>query len=172
MKHILNYETYNESKLRNFATGAMLLASLLGSPSNKAYAKGDDIETIHTTNFNQNVGLIDKEQYSKIENNLEKMNYQIYGVKPQFDSHKFVFSTSLSHKLETAINQAAQQSEAYINKLYQEDSEDSKIDAGYQHIYYTKVGKSSYQVVIITEIVSEEEEGREYDKSVGVFRGL
>lgn len=163
MKHLLNYETYNESKLRNFATGAMLLASLLGSPSNKVYAKGDDIETVHTPALNQNIALINKQQYSMLENNLEKMNYQIYGTKPQFDSHKFVFSASLSHNLETAINQAGQQSEKYIN--------DSEMDAGYQHIYYTKVGKS-YQVVIITEIVSEEEEGREYDKSVGIFRGL
>jgi hypothetical protein len=96
MKHLHNFETFNESKLRRFATGAMLLTSLLGSP---AYAKGEnDIEWVTNKKSKAELAIIDKQQYSALENNLERMNYQIYGTKPNFDSHKFLFATSISTK--------------------------------------------------------------------------
>ena len=93
MKHLHNFETFNESKLRKFATGAMLLTTLLGQP---AYAGGedDDIEWVTNKNSKVELAVIDKQQYSTLENNLEKMNYQIYGIKPNFDSHKFLFASS------------------------------------------------------------------------------
>jgi hypothetical protein len=156
MKHILTYDTFNESKLKNFVTGAMLLASLLGNA--KTYTKGDMYNTPKVE-----LAVIDKQQYSSLEDNLEKMNYQIYGIKPSFDSHQFLFSTSTSTKFKYALNEALQKSEKQMNDL--------EADAGYQHIYYVNL-KNTWQVIVITEIVSEEEEGREYDKSVGIFRGL
>lgn len=163
MKHLQDFETFNESKLRKFATGAMLLTSLLGSPQSVAKGEDDDIEWVSNKKSKAELAIIDKQQYSALEDNLEKMNYQIYGTKPNFDSHKFLFATSISPKFKYALNEALQQSESKVNEL--------EIDAGFQHIYYLK-SKNTYQVIVITEIVSEEEEGREYDRTVGVFRGL
>ena len=55
------------------------------------------------------------------------------------------------------------QSEVEINRL--------ELEGGYQNIYYIH-DNNKWQVIVITELVSDEEEGTEYDKTVGIFRGL
>ena len=163
MKHILTFETFNESLLKNITSSVFLLTSLLASP--KLVAKGD--ENTKTICIGQKskieLSFLDKSEYTQLVNDLDKRNYSIYGDKPQFDSHKFLSAFCISNKFENALNEALHQSEVEINRL--------ELEGGYQNIYYIH-DNNKWQVIVITELVSDEEEGREYDKTVGIVRGL
>jgi len=109
------------------------------------------------------LSIIDKADYTALVTDLEKKNYSIYGYKPEFDSHRFLFSTCTSPKFKYAMNTALKESEAKLNTLDEEK--------GLQVIYYIHL-QNTWQVIVITELVSEEEEGRLYDRETGTFRGL
>ena len=164
MNYLYNFEAFNESKLKNLAAGGLLLTSLLGNP-NATAKSGEDEEPMEMVSRKSKaeLSIIDKADYTALVTDLEKKNYSIYGYKPEFDSHRFLFSTCTSPKFKYAMNTALKESEAKLNTLDEEK--------GLQVIYYIHL-QNTWQVIIITELVSEEEEGRLYDRETGTFRGL
>ena len=162
MNYLQDFDSYNES-VKKFLTGAMLGASLLGSPTD-VKAKDEEPSSLMSNKNKKTkseLSVIDDIEYTRIINDLEKKGYLIFGYKPTFDSKKFLFVSSSSIHRNQALNQALHLTEERINELPE--------DKGLQVIYNIHL-QNTWEFIIITELVTEDREGMLYDRDSRTWR--
>lgn len=161
MNYLHDFDSYNES-VKKFLTGAMLGASLLGSPSDVKAKEAEPSSMIgRNKKIKAELSVINEAEYTRIINDLEKKGYLIYGDKPSFDSKKFLFVSSSGIRRDQVLKQALYTTEEKINELPE--------DKGMQIIYYIHL-QNTWEFVVITELVSEEREGMLYDRDTRTWR--
>jgi hypothetical protein len=155
MNYLQDFNSYNES-IKKFLTGAMIGASLLGSPTD--VLSQPNMSSISKKNKDE-LSVISKNDYLKLIKDLQKKGYSLYTNNLNLEGEKYLFVSSTSPRKGQAINSALKITEDKIDNL-----DEYK---GLQVIYYI-FSQNTWQFIVITELSDNED--KLYDRETETWR--